>query len=112
MESTLPSLDIIRLNYMKDNPGYLFGFTDTGIECPLERNGVCDRNGIRYWKWINFITSNSTNVAKTVGMTVPNIITRTTNPDNHILIAEGNYNILRQHPIFSILIQTWRLNRH
>ena len=112
MESTLPSLDIIRLNYMKDNPGYLFGFTDTGIECPLERNGLCDRNGIRYWKWINFITLNSTNAAKTVNMKVPNIITRTTNPDNHILVAEGNYNILRQHPVFSIIIQTWRLNRH
>ena len=74
MESTLPSLDIIRLNYMKDNPGHSFGFTDTGIECPLERNGVCDRNGIRYRKWINFITSNSINVAKIVSMEVPNII--------------------------------------
>jgi len=112
MESTLPSLAMLRLNYMKDNPGYFFGITETDIECPLEKNGVCDRNGIRYWKWINFITSNSTNAAKANGMEVPNIVNTTTNPDNHLLIAEGNYTILRRHPICSILIQKWRITRH
>lgn len=110
MESTLPTLDMLRLTFMKQNSGYSFGLTETGIECPLERDGLCNVNGARYWKWIAYIIEHSSIVAKNVNMKVPNIVEESKNPYRRLIIAQENYNILRQHPVFSTLIQKWRLN--
>ena len=110
MESTLPSLDMLRLIFLRQNPGYKFGLTESGIECPVEKDGFCRIDGIRYWQWIGFIKYNSINIAKEVGMNVPNIIDAFNNPYADLIMAQENYNILRQHPIFSSMIQKWRLH--
>jgi hypothetical protein len=111
MDSIVPSLDILRLNYMKEHPGFLFGLTETGIECPLEKDGFINKNGRNYWKWIGYVVCKSTAAAKEVGMNVPEVAKNSKHPYNRLLKAEENYNVLRQHPVFSSIIQKWRLIR-